>query len=161
MVSNGSAKRVATHIVRVALWTFLVVLIDAAANFKATLENLPALHVVVFLLVQRDWNLLVERFSNHPWSEYKPNTLVYAINVATSNTLPQTSCLRKKLTLRHSMAVPAWCWNAIFAILLGSGWVFLCGGLGDYGGRNRWRFRKWAGPMLLYCLYSLVALNRN
>lgn len=42
-----------TYIVRVALWALLVVLIDSATYFKATLQYLSALLVVVLFLVER------------------------------------------------------------------------------------------------------------
>jgi len=110
-----------SHIIRVSLGTLLVVLVNSPADLEAALENLASLLVVVLLLVQRDGNLWIVRWSTS-WNMKVASIFLFAPatqfhqHTRTGPCACEPGFSHSQLTLKHSIAVPAWCWNAIFAM---------------------------------------------
>lgn len=92
-----------TYIVCVALRAFSEILVNAASDFKSTFHHFPAftIHTCFFLQCYR---YLKRRLTFNKW-------------IVKTTKLLFKGVVSYKLTLRHSIAVPAWCWNAIFAMV--------------------------------------------
>lgn len=75
------------YIISISLWTLLEILIYSTTNFEATFQYFTTLFVKIFFLMQSNRNL---------------GEILYINN----NNFEERNQI---LTLKHSIAVPAWC----------------------------------------------------
>lgn len=86
---------VSTYVVCISLGALMKILINASTYFETTSHG-----IAINLFVKCYWNLKM-----YTSSKKKIRTFLLFLY----------KLKNMKLTLKHSIAVPAWCWNAIFA----------------------------------------------
>lgn len=111
-------QQVGPYIICVPLWTLFIILIDATANFEPAFHHLTPFCIATYFFMHNYRNLFYERkIQKAQW---------FWQSFGHRNATKTTAVSKAIRTLKHSMAVPAWCWKAIFAILVIFYFIYSC-----------------------------------